>query len=84
MVKGRWSSDLSADGAGVSIGVVEPGSLGVFIFGAASVDSIFEIGSITKTFTWLILAQMMEQGKVKLDEPVRELLPPGTIAKPEG
>ena len=47
-------------------------------------DSIFEIGSITKTFTGLVLARMVEQGKVRLDEPVRELLPPGTVAKPPG
>jgi CubicO group peptidase (beta-lactamase class C family) len=45
-------------------------------------DSLFEIGSITKTFTGLILAQMVEQGKIRLDEPVRELLPKGTVEKP--
>jgi CubicO group peptidase (beta-lactamase class C family) len=71
-------------GAGVSIGVVEHGVRSVFSFGAAKVDSIFEIGSISKTFTGLILAQMVAQGKVKLEDPVRELLPPGTVAKPAG
>jgi CubicO group peptidase (beta-lactamase class C family) len=71
-------------GAGASIGVVEHGVGEVFAFGAARTESIFEIGSISKTFTGLILAQMIAQGKVKLDEPVRELLPPGTVAKPDG
>ncbi len=71
-------------GAGVSIGVVEHGVRRVFSFGTAKADSIFEIGSITKTFTGLVLAQMVEQGKVKLDDPVRELLPSGTVAKPAG
>ena len=47
-------------------------------------DSLFEIGSISKTFTGLMLAQMVAQKKAMLDEPVRELLPPGTVAKPEG
>ena len=71
-------------GAGVSIGIVEHGVRRVFSYGAAKPDSIFEIGSITKTFTGLILSQLVEQGKVKFDEPVRELLPPGTAAKPAG
>jgi CubicO group peptidase (beta-lactamase class C family) len=31
-----------------------------------------------------MLAQMVAQHKVALDQPVRELLPPGTVAKPEG
>ncbi len=31
-----------------------------------------------------MLSQMAEQGKVTLDEPVRELLPDGTVAKPAG
>jgi serine-type D-Ala-D-Ala carboxypeptidase/endopeptidase len=71
-------------GAGVTIGIVEHGEKRVFAYGTAKPDSIFEIGSITKTFTGLLLAQMVEQGKVKFDEPVRELLPPGTVAKPAG
>lgn len=73
-----------ATAAGVSIAVVEHGVRRVFCYGAAKPDSIFEIGSITKTFTGLILSQMVEQGKVKFTEPVRELLPPGTVAKPAG
>jgi D-alanyl-D-alanine-carboxypeptidase/D-alanyl-D-alanine-endopeptidase len=73
-----------ATGAGVSIAVVEHGVRRVFSYGAAKPDSIFEIGSITKTFTGLVLSQMVEQGKVKFDEPVRELLPPGIVAKPVG
>jgi serine-type D-Ala-D-Ala carboxypeptidase/endopeptidase len=70
--------------AGISIGVVDRGGRSVFSFGTAKPDSIFEIGSISKTFTGLILAQMIAQGTVKLDEPVRELLPPGTVTKPDG
>jgi serine-type D-Ala-D-Ala carboxypeptidase/endopeptidase len=70
--------------AGISIGVLQHSEVRVFAFGTAKNDSIFEIGSISKTFTGLILAQMVEQGLVKLDEPVRQLLPAGTVAKPEG
>lgn len=53
-----------------------------FSYGVAKFDSVFEIGSITKTFTGLILSQMVEQDKVRFDDPVRELLPPGTVQKP--
>lgn len=73
-----------ATSAGLAIGIVQHGERRVFAFGTAKPDSIFEIGSITKTFTGLILAQMVEQGLVKLDEPVRDLLPVGTVAKPQG
>ena len=74
----------AASSAGVAIGVVRNGVPRVFAWGSATADSIFEIGSITKTFTGLVLAQMVAQGKVRLDEPVRELLPPGTVARPQG
>lgn len=79
------SGDLApSTGAGLAIGIVQHGERRVFTFGTAKLDSIFEIGSVTKTFTGLILAQMVEQGLVKLDEPVRQLLPAGTVAKREG
>ncbi len=71
-------------GAGVSIAVVDHGVRRVFSYGTAKAGSIFEIGSITKTFTGLILSQMVEQGKVRFSDPVRELLPPGIVAKPAG
>jgi D-alanyl-D-alanine-carboxypeptidase/D-alanyl-D-alanine-endopeptidase len=70
--------------AGVTIGVVAQGKRLVLTYGKAKPDSIFEIGSISKTFTGLVLAQMVEQKKVRLDEPVRGLLPPGTVAAPAG
>ena len=73
-----------ATGAGVSIAVFAHGVRRVFSYGTAKPDSIFEIGSITKTFTGLLLSQMAAEGKVKLTDPVRELLPPGTVAKPQG
>jgi serine-type D-Ala-D-Ala carboxypeptidase/endopeptidase len=70
--------------AGITIGVLQHGARHFFTYGPAKPDSIFEIGSITKTFTALILAQMIQQQKVRLDEPVRDLLPPNTVPKPDG
>ena len=69
-------------GAGVSIAVVEHGVTRIFSYGAAKPDSMYEIGSITKTFTGLVLSQMVQQGKIRFDDPVRELLPPGSVPKP--
>jgi CubicO group peptidase (beta-lactamase class C family) len=70
-------------GAGAVAGVWKHGSQRVFAYGAAKPDSLFEIGSITKTFTALALTQLVVLGKVRLDEPVRDLLPPGTVARPD-
>ncbi len=39
-------------------------------------DSVFEIGSITKVFTALLLADMVQRGEVALDDPVERYLPP--------
>jgi CubicO group peptidase (beta-lactamase class C family) len=69
---------------GVAIGIYEKGQRQVLTYGTAKPDSLFEIGSITKTFTGLILSEMVVEGKVALDTPVRELLPAGTVAKPTG
>jgi serine-type D-Ala-D-Ala carboxypeptidase/endopeptidase len=38
-------------------------------------DSIFEIGSVTKVFTATLLADLVEEGLVGLDDPVQRLLP---------
>jgi CubicO group peptidase (beta-lactamase class C family) len=69
---------------GVAIGVVKHGERRVYTFGAAKPDSIYQIGSISKTFTSLLLAQMVVEGRVRLDEPLRELVPSGTVTKPAG
>ncbi|MEU9146071.1 serine hydrolase domain-containing protein [Streptomyces sp. NPDC048349] len=41
-------------------------------------DTLFEIGSVTKSFTALALARLVSAGTVALDEPLRDLLPEGT------
>jgi D-alanyl-D-alanine-carboxypeptidase/D-alanyl-D-alanine-endopeptidase len=40
-------------------------------------DTIFEIGSVTKVFTATVLADMVEEGLVALDDPVQRYLPEG-------
>ena len=41
-------------------------------------STLFEIGSITKAFTGVLLADMVVRGEVALDDPVAKYLPPGT------
>lgn len=70
---------------GIVVGLIEPdGSRRVLTFGEAgegarplAASSVFEIGSITKTFTGTVLADMVRRGEVKLDDPVAKYLPDG-------
>jgi D-alanyl-D-alanine-carboxypeptidase/D-alanyl-D-alanine-endopeptidase len=43
-------------------------------------DSLFEIGSLSKTITATVLAGAVRTGAVRFDEPIDELLPAGTTA----
>ena len=44
-----------------------------------SASTIFEIASITKTFTGLLLAQLVTEGKVALEDPVQKYLPSSVL-----
>ncbi len=44
--------------------------------------SVFEIGSITKVFTAILLADMAARGEVGLDDPVSMYLPDGVVTMP--
>lgn len=65
----------------VVVGVASDDSALTFKYGALPTpgirgsEVIFEIGSITKVFTSLLLLRMVEEGLVTLDDPIRALLP---------
>lgn len=67
---------------GLSIGVVKDGKFYAYNYGESekgggklpTADSFYEIGSITKTFTGILLAQAVLDKKVKLDDDVRKYL----------
>ena len=72
--------------AGVAIGAVgKDGARRTVAYGPNAgvqpfdATTVFEIGSITKTFTTAILADMVQRGEVSLSDPVAKLLPPGTM-----
>ena len=61
----------------VAIGVIDANGRAVYGYGKVATDgkTIFEIGSVSKVFTASLLADGVARGEVKLDQPVRELLP---------
>lgn len=69
--------------AGMVIGLIDEHGSRVFCDGKldngtdqdVSADTVFEIGSITKTFTSLLLLDMARRGEVKLDDPATKYLP---------
>jgi CubicO group peptidase (beta-lactamase class C family) len=68
---------------GVSIGVVDGDTIDIQGFGVTSLsnplpvddETLFQIGSITKTFTATAAMRLVEAGKLHLDKPVRTYLP---------
>ncbi len=64
-------------GAGIVVGVIDQAGRRIVARGAAQADTVFEIGSITKTFTGLLLADMAARGEVALDDPAARYLPKG-------
>ena len=69
-------------GQGIVVGVLGPEGRRIVAGGTgpgAKFDggTLFEIGSITKVFTALILADMVNKGEVSLEDPAAKFLPPG-------
>jgi serine-type D-Ala-D-Ala carboxypeptidase/endopeptidase len=69
--------------AAIVIGFVDPNGTRIFSFGNISKannvpvneNTLFDIGSITKTFTTLLLADMVKQGIINLNDPIEKYLP---------
>lgn len=62
--------------------VISHGRFGAFHARPVDGDTVFEIGSITKVFTTLLLAEMAGRGEVRLDDPVATYLP-AEVAVPQ-
>lgn len=68
---------------GVAVGVLRDGAEFVAGFGVTSVeapvpvdgDTLFQIGSTSKTFTGTVAMRLVEAGKLDLDAPIRRYLP---------
>lgn len=75
---------------GAVIGVIIRGERHVFVFGSKSLEiddppdmnTVFEIGSITKTFTTTILAKMHLEGEVNIEENAQNFHPQQEVVLP--
>ena len=75
--------DKNKTNAAIVIGFIDPNGTQFYAHGKmsnannATVDenTIFSIGSTTKVFTTILLADMVDKGLVKLDDPIENYLP---------
>jgi CubicO group peptidase (beta-lactamase class C family) len=76
---------------GVAVGLLHNGREHLAGFGVTSVenplpvtaDTLFQIGSTTKTITGTIVMRLVEQGRIDLDAPVKHYLPKLTLQDKE-
>ncbi|MGW6461031.1 serine hydrolase domain-containing protein [Streptomyces sp. NPDC055078] len=75
------ATELGIVGAQVAVAVgddIEEIAVGVENFAtgrAVTADTLFQIGSTTKVFTAALVMQLVDEGKVDIDEPVAKYLP---------
>lgn len=75
--------DTHQKGVGIVVGVIEPDGRRIVAYGhhdrtgkrPVNGDTVFEIGSITKVFTALLLADAVQRGEVALSDPISKYLP---------
>jgi CubicO group peptidase (beta-lactamase class C family) len=75
--------DVHRQSVGIVVGVIAPAGRRVIAYGtrakgdtrAVDGDTVFELGSITKVFTSLLLADAVRRGEVSLTDPVARFLP---------
>jgi serine-type D-Ala-D-Ala carboxypeptidase/endopeptidase len=75
--------DQQKQSVGIVVGVIEPAGRRIVACGNLAKDdsrtldgdTIFEIGSVTKVFTSLLLADMVNRKEVALDDPAAKYLP---------
>lgn len=77
---------------GASVAIIDNGRISFYAYGKKSIagsdliseDTIFEIGSVTKVFTTLLLADMSGKGEVQLDDPIEIYLPGIPVPQRDG
>jgi D-alanyl-D-alanine-carboxypeptidase/D-alanyl-D-alanine-endopeptidase len=82
---------MAHNGVGAVVGVIDAsGRRRIVSFGRSDAadersldgDTVFQMGSLSKPFVGLLLADMVRRGEVALDDPAQKYLPPG-VTMPE-
>lgn len=76
--------DVQQQSVGIVVGIIEPVGRRVVTYGTLAKsdsrpldgDTVFEIGSVTKVFTSLLLTDAVERQEVALTDPIAKYLPP--------
>jgi CubicO group peptidase (beta-lactamase class C family) len=84
--------DTYHQSVGIVVGIIDSEGRRIISYGEAAQgdprpldgNTVFEIGSITKVFTSLLLAGMVERGEVALTDPVSTHLPAGVTVPQRG
>jgi D-alanyl-D-alanine-carboxypeptidase/D-alanyl-D-alanine-endopeptidase len=79
--------DRDRQGVGLVVGIVDEKGARVVAYGKGAAsdprpvggDTVFELGSVTKVFTAMALADMVRTGDVRLDDAAHGFAPPGLV-----
>lgn len=92
-IRALLAERMAENGVGIVIGIAGPDGRRLLTHGRSGAenqrplggDTVFQIGSVTKVFTTLLLADMAARGDVRLDDPAQLYLPAGvTMPRREG
>ncbi len=89
-IRALLAERMEHNGVGVVVGVIDPDGRRVVSYGRSGADdnrpldgdTVFQLGSVTKGITTLLLADMVTRGEVSLDDSAATYLPPG-VGMPE-
>lgn len=81
----RRRVDVEKRATGMAVGIIESGRRRIIVYGKqdsgdtppVAANTLFEIGSVTKIFTALLLADMVHRKELRFDDPVDRYLPSG-------
>lgn len=84
-IRALLNERMATNGVGIVVGIVGPEGRRLVVHGRSGApdqrpldgDTIFQVGSVTKLFTTLLLADMALKGEVRLDDPASKYLPRG-------